>query len=312
VSAEPSGKLHRVGWLSPGLTADPKFPLWVAFMEGFRDLGYVEGQNLMLEGRFAGGDLERLPVLARELVAMSIEVLVVFGPTPMRAAQAAAQGVVPIVMVAGSSDPVAEGYVASFARPGTNVTGLTYAVSAERFGKQLEFLKEAISVSRVALLWDGTIEIFNRSWAPALNEAARILGLEIEGPFLIRAPEELERTFADMAARQVQAVLVASSGALGQSSDRLAEVALRHWMPVMAAFREFTEAGILMSYGPNMPAIYRRAAVFVDKILKGTPPGEIPVEQPVSHDLIINLKTARALGLTLPPAIIARADEVIE
>jgi putative ABC transport system substrate-binding protein len=284
VSAELSGKLHRVGWPSPGVTADPKFPLWVAFMEGFRDLGYAEGQNLMLEGRFAGGDLERLPVLARELVAMSVEVLVVFGPTPMRAAQAVAQDVVPIVMVAGRSDPVAEGYVARFARPGTNVTGLTYAVSAERFGKQLEFLKEAISVSRVALLWDGTIEIFNRSCAPALNEAAR----------------------------QVQAVLVASSGVLGQSSDRLAEVALRHRMPVMAAFREFTEAGILMSYGPNMPATYRRAAVFVDKILKSTPPGEIPVEQPVSHDLIINLKTARALGLTLPPAVLARADEVIE
>jgi len=307
----PSSKAHRVGVLGSSAAPEADDPIWAAFKEGFRDLGYTEG-HIVLESRFSGGDLERLHALAQELVALKVEVLVVLGPTPMRAAQTAALGIVPIVMVAGSSDPIAEGYIASFARPGTNITGLTFAVSAERFGKQLELLNDATAVSRVAILWDGPVEIFSRSWAPALNEAARTLALTIEGPFLVRAPEELERAFAEMAAKQVQAVLVAASGILTQSRAKLAEIALRHRMPVMAAFRHFPASGSLMSYGPNLPSIYRRAPVFVANILKGTPPGEIPVEQPVKYDMVINLKTAKVLGLTIPPTLLARADEVIE
>jgi putative tryptophan/tyrosine transport system substrate-binding protein len=307
-----SVKSHRVGALAGGFPPRPGDPIWAAFTEGFRELGYVEGRNLVLEGRFAAGNLERLPALARELAALKVEAIVVFGPAPMRAAQAATRDI-PIVMAAGSSDPVAEGYIASFARPGGNITGLTYAVSAERFGKQLELLKEAVgALLRVAMLWDGDLELFRRSWEPALEQAAGQLDLEFEGPFLVRAPEEFERAFAQMVDRRVQGVLVASSAIITQSREKLAEVAARHRMPVIAAFREFPATGSLMSYGPNLPSIYRRAAAFVDKILTGTPPGEIPVEQPIRYDFAINLKTARTLGLTIPPTLLARADEVIE
>jgi ABC-type uncharacterized transport system substrate-binding protein len=238
--------------------------------------------------RFADGDVDRLPVLARELAASKPDVILVLGPGPMRAAKDAA-GTTPIVMAAGSSDPVGEGYIASFARPGGNVTGLTYAVSSERFGKQLEILKEAVGdLSRVAMLWDGDLELFRRAWSPALEDAARHLAMSIEGPFLVRAPENFQQAFAQMVDKRVQAVHVGSLSIITQSRDKLAEIAIRHRMPVMAAFREFPASGSLMSYGPSLPSIYRRAAVFVDKILKGTPPGEIPVEQPVKHYLTIN------------------------
>jgi len=216
-------------------------------------------------------------------------------------------------MAAGSSDPIGEGYIASFARPGGNVTGLTYAVSSERFQKQLEILKEAVApLARLGVWWDGDPEVYRRSWVPALDEAGRQLGLKIDGPFLVRKPDDIEATFTSMTDRQVQAVLVASSGITYDNRYRVAKMALEHRLPVIAAFREFTHAGMLMSYGPNFPAIYHRAASYVDKVLKGTPPAEIPVEQPTKYDLVINVKTAKALGLTIPPNVLARADEVRE
>jgi len=279
---------------------------------GLSELGYVEGKNLTLEARFAAGDLDRLPLLAAELAAMNVDVIVVIGPAPMRAAKSAAQGI-PIVMVAGSSDPVAEGLIASFARPSGNITGLTYAVSSERFGKQLEILKEAIgSFSRVAVLWDADPELFRRSWAPALEAAARQLEFQIEAPFLVRKLDDFESAFTAMAERQVEAVVVTASSIIYENRERVAEIALQRRLPTMAAFREFPASGILMSYGPNLPSIFRRAAAFIDKIVKGTPPGDIPVEQPTKYDLVINLRTAKALGLTIPGTVIARADEVIE
>jgi putative ABC transport system substrate-binding protein len=310
--AQQRAQIYRVGVLGAGHVPETDLPTWAAFRQGLLELRYVEGTNLVLEGRFAGGDLERLAPLARELAALKVNVIVVFGPAPMRAAQAAGQGI-PIVMVAASSDPVGEGYIASFARPGGNITGLTYAVSSERFGKQLELLNEAVNaLSRVAVLWDADVELFRRSIAPALDEAARQLNLKIEGPFLVRAPEQFDRAFAEMADRRVQAVIVTATGIVGQNGQKLAEVALHYRMPTMAAFRELVLSGTLMSYGPNFPSIYHRASAFVDKILKGTPPGEIPVEQPVKYDLVINLKTAKALGISIPPTLAARADEVIE
>jgi len=302
----------RVGILAAGASALKDYPPWAEFEQGIRELGYIQGRNLVLEGRFAEGDLERLPTLAAELAAMKVDVIVILGPAPMRAAKAAAADI-PIVMVAGSSDTIGEGFIASFARPGGNITGLTYAVSSERFGKPLEILKEAIDpMSRVAVLWDDDIELFRRAWAPALEQAARQLGLQIGGPFLVRARDDLDLTFAAMAEWRAEAALVATSGIIYQNRSRLAELANSHRLPVMAAFRDLAAAGSLMSYGPNLAAIYRRVPVYVDKILKGERPGDIPVEQPTKFDLVINLKTARALAVHFPASILARADEVIE
>ena len=216
-------------------------------------------------------------------------------------------------MAAGSSDPIGEGYITSFAQPGGNITGLTYAVSSERLQKQLEILKEAVGpLSRVGIWWDGDPDLYRRSWAPALDEAARQLGLEMDGPFLVHKPEDFEGAFASMTERRAQAAIVASSSITFAHRHRVARAALKYRLPVMAAFRELPQAGMLMSYGPNIAAIYHRAASYADKVLKGTPPGEIPVEQPTKYDLVINLKTAGALGLTIPPTLLARADEVIE
>jgi putative tryptophan/tyrosine transport system substrate-binding protein len=309
---QQAGKSYRIGVLAPGPRPSADDPPWVAFKQGFSELGYVEGQNLILERRFAEGDLERLPALVSELAATKVDAIVVLGPTPMRAAKAGARDI-PIVMVAGSSDPIGEGYIASFARPGGNITGLTYAVSAERFGKQLELLREAAGpLLRIGVLWDLDLELFHRSWSPALNEAGRQFGLQVEGPFLVRDADSLDRAVAAMVERQIEAVLVATGGIIFQNRGRLAALAGQRRLPVMAAFRDFPATGSLMSYGPNLAAIYRRAAAFVDKIVKGAPPGEIPVEQPTKYDLVINLKTAAALGLTIPPPLLSRADEVIE
>jgi putative ABC transport system substrate-binding protein len=310
--AQQPSKLYRVGVLAAGSIPAPGDLAWMAFKEGFRDLGYIEGRDFLLEGRFAAGDLKRLPALAAELAAIKVDAIVVFGPAPMRAVKAAGQDI-PIVMVAGSSDPIGEGFIASFARPGGTITGLTYAVSSDRFGKQLELLREAVGrMSRVAVLWDAELDVYRRNWAPAVEDAARQLGLQIDGPFLVQKPDDLESAFAAMAERQVEAVLVTASSIIYQNRERVAANAARHRLPSMAAFRDFPASGSLMSYGPNLPAIYRRAPTFVDKIVKGTPPAEIPVEQPARYDLVINLTTAKALGLTIPPTLLARADEVIE
>jgi putative tryptophan/tyrosine transport system substrate-binding protein len=312
VHAQQPSKSYRVGVLAAGGSNTPDLPLWAAFAQGFRDLGYIEGRNLVLEGRFAEGSLDRLPALVAELAALKVDVIVVFGPAPVAAAKAMAAGI-PIVMVAGSSDPIGEGLIASFARPGGNITGLTYAVSSERFGKQLEMLKEVVGpLSRVAVLWDADLDLFRCSWAVPLEAAARELNLQIEAPFLVHKADDFESAFAAMAERKVEAVVVTSNSIMLQNKERVAKIALQHRLPTMAAFKEFPAVGLLMSYGPNLPSIYRRAAAFVDRILKGTPPADIPVEQPTKYDLVINLNTAKALGVTIPPSRLARADEVIE
>jgi putative ABC transport system substrate-binding protein len=252
--AQDHKKVYRVGMLSAGLPPKSDDPAWVAFRQGFRDLGYAEGQNLALEGRFAGGDLDRLPGMAAELAAMNVDAVTIFGPGPMRAA--AAKPAVPIVMVASSSDPVGEGYIASFARPGGNITGLTYAVSSDRFAKQLEILKEAVgTLSRVAVLWDADPDLFQRTWRPALDDAARHLGLVVTGPYIVSKPEDFQPIFANMRQDRPDGLLVATTGVIFPHRDRVAKLAIQHRLATIAAFREFPQTGRLLSYGPNIAAI---------------------------------------------------------
>jgi putative ABC transport system substrate-binding protein len=305
-------RTYRIGVLAAGPRPTAEIPTWAAFLSGLRDLGYAEGRNLVLENRFAEGRLERLPELAAGLVAARVDVIVVAGPAPMPAAKAAT-ATVPIVMIAGSGDPVGEGLVASLARPGGNITGLTFAASSERYAKQLELLNEAAGrIARVAFLWDGDEAYYQKNLAPALDQAAHQLGIRIIGPVLVHSPGGLEAAFAAMVAQQAQAILAATTGVILSQRVRAAALAIQHRLPMMVAFRELVAAGSLMSYGPNFAEVYRRAAVFIDKILKGARPADIPVEQPPKYDMIVNLATARALGLAIPPAILARADEVIE
>src|SRR5262245_11474174 len=242
-------KLYRIGVLAPGYPHHPRLsrPAWDAFEQGLRELGYVEGQNFIFEYRYAEGRLERLAVLATELVSMNVDLIVVPGPAPVPAAKAATSNI-PIVMIAGSSDPIGEGLTASFARPGGNITGLTYAASSDRFGKQLQILKEAIGrVSRVGVLWDLELEYFQRAWAPALGEAAGQLGIEIAGPFLVRDENEFGPAFGAMGQQAVDAVLVAAGGTSYNSRALVAQLALHNRLPAIAAFREFPQVGLLLS-----------------------------------------------------------------
>jgi putative ABC transport system substrate-binding protein len=312
VEAQPAAKVHRVGFLSAGAQPPTPLPSLEAFQGGLRELGYVERQNLVMEWRFAGGALARLPDLATDLVRSNVDVIVVAGPGPMQAARAATTKI-PIVMLAGSGDPVGDGLAASLARPGGNITGLTYAVSPERFGKQLELLKEAVGrLTRVAVLWDLDMDLYNRQWATPLGDAARRLDLSLLGPVQVREPAQLDAAFAVLTEQKAEAILVVMGGALYQHRARVAELAGRHRLPAVAAFKEFPQAGGFMSYGPDLPDIYRRGTTYVDRILKGAKPGDLPIEQPTKYELVLNAKTARALGFTLTPSLMLRADQVIE
>jgi putative ABC transport system substrate-binding protein len=306
--SQPAGGTHRIGVLGPGGTPSAL----ATFIDGLRELGYVEGRNVSLEQRYAAGHLERLPQLASELVGIPVNVIVVAGPGPLRAAMEATTRI-PIVMIASSSDPVGEGVVKSLAHPGGNVTGLTYSVSPERFGKQLELLKEAApGVTRVALWWDMDMAIFSRSWAAPLEAAARKLRLQIQPPVQVLSKDGVERAFTAMKQQRADAVLIAMGGPTFEYRALVATEALRARLPTVSAFRSFTDSGGLMSYGPDFPGIYRRAATYVDRILKGTPAGELPIELPTKYELVINLKTAKVLGLTISQALLLRADKVIE
>jgi putative ABC transport system substrate-binding protein len=281
-------------------------------VQGLRDLGYVEGRNLVIEYPDAREREDRLPELAADLVRSRVDVILVIGPAALGPARKATK-TIPLVMIAGSSDPVAEGVAQSLARPGGNITGLTYAVSSERFGKQLEFLKSAAGrVARVAVLWDFDLEIFRRFWAAPLADAGRILGMEVQDPVLVRDAHELPAAFTRMKQQRANAFLVASSGPLFPARAQVAELALQDRLPAITAFKEFPQVGLLMSYGPDFPDINRRAAGYVDRILKGAKPGDLPIELPTKYELVINLRTAKALGLTIPQTLLLRADEVIQ
>jgi putative tryptophan/tyrosine transport system substrate-binding protein len=308
--AQQATQVHRIGFLHPGLSL-PEPPNLEALRQGLREMGYVEGQNLVIASRYAEGREERLPDLAAELARLKVDVIVAGGgAVVIRAAQGATR-TIPIVM-AGTSDPVAEGLVASLARPGGNITGLSY-LTAEIPGKRLELLKEAVPQStRIAVLVNPASALYE----PAMHNltvAAQALGLQLH-VVEVRRAEELDTAFTAMTQEHADALLVVADAALLSSSrrGRLADLAATSRLPAMYSWKFFVEAGGLMSYGPSILDIYRRAATYVDKILKGAKPADLPVEQPTTFELVINLKTAKALGITIPPTLLFRADEVLQ
>jgi putative tryptophan/tyrosine transport system substrate-binding protein len=304
--AQPAGKVWRIGMLFGSV--GPESPWGVSFRQGLRELGYIEGQNIALEWRLSGGQAERLPGLAAELVRLPVDVIVA-GDNPAIAAAQQVTSTIPIVMVL-AMDPVRTGFVGSLARPGSNITGLTFQ-GTDIQGKALQLLKDAVpTVSRVAVLWDAT-EPGRRVQATEAEEAARALGLEVH-LLGVRSPAELESLFTVMSRERVDAVLVHPSQMIGLHHTRLAALAAQSRLTTIGLTRAWVEAGGLMSYGPRYLDLYRRAASYVDKLLRGTPAADLPVEQPLKFELVINLKTAKALGLTPPPTLLIQADEVIQ
>jgi len=282
--------------------------LWQATRDGLRDLGYVEGQNLVIEFRSAAGKFDRIPDLLAELIRLRVDVIVIIGD-PLVLAAKQATSTVPIVMV-GAGDPVGRGFVASLARPGGNITGISNLV-VPLTGKWLELAKEVTpGISRVAILRNGGNPTHPLFWAEAQTSAPG-LALSVSS-VEVRGPADLERAFASMAQERVGAVVVLADPMLGAHRARLAELSLKHRLVSVAPFRENPENGALMSYGPSLRANFRRAATYVDRILKGAKPADLPVEQPTRFELVVNLKTAKALGLTIPPSLLLRADQVIE
>jgi putative ABC transport system substrate-binding protein len=306
--AQPAGKVYRIGYLSAPTRASVENALG-AFLRTLRELGWVEGQNLIIEYRWAEGKVERLPELAAELVRSKVDVIV----APAGSAALAAKGAtssIPIVMMF-SSDPVATGLVASLSRPGGNVTGTSFALGPEIFGKQLQVLKEVVpNASRVAIL----VNPADQASALQLREvevAARSLGMRLQH-VEARGPEELDNAFAAMARERAEALVVGRDATFLVHRARLAELAMKGRLPTVFNFRESVEAGGLMAYAVNMSDFIGRAAGYVDKILRGAKPADLPVEQPTKFELVINAKTARALGLTFPQSLLLRADEVIQ
>ena len=304
VDAQQPAKVARVGVLLYSTPeADPNI---AAFRQGLRDLGYLEGQNLAMEYRFAEGKPERLPGLAADLVRLKPDVIFVLGGDVVRSAKQATE-TIPIVM-AISTDPVEQGVVASFGRPGGNVTGVSF-VADELAGKRLELLKEvAPRVSRVAFLWnpDHLDPEFRET-----QRGARALGLQLL-PIEVRRPADFDAAFQAATRGRAQALLVVSSILMSLQQQQIAGFAAKQRLPLIAGWGPWTQAGALLAYGPNLNEMVRRAATHVDKILKGAKPADLPVEQPMRFELVINMKTAKALGLTFPPSILVRADQVIE
>jgi putative tryptophan/tyrosine transport system substrate-binding protein len=306
--AQPPTHLHRIGALSGFGTPPGRDPFVEAFLEGMRALGYVEGQHFVLEYRAAAGQHERFPALAAELVQLKPDVIVTQG-TPAALAAKDATTTIPIVMV-GVGDPVESGLVASLARPGGNVTGLSL-LAPELVGKQLELLKDVLpTVSRVAVLWNPANPA-HALQVRAADVAARALGVQLHR-VEARGPEAFDGAFAAMTRAHAGALLVLADTLFFEYRRRLAELAATSRLPIMHYSRAFVEAGGLISYWASEPGGWRRGATYVDKILKGAKPADLPVEQPTKFELVINLKTAEALGITVPPSLLLLADEVIQ
>ena len=307
-NAQQVTKVYRIGFLSPGFPRPDHDPPVDAFRQGLRELGYVEGQNLVIAYRGAEGKEQRLPDLAAELVGLPVEVIVAVGPTATRAAQHVTH-TIPIVMT-GTGDPVGAGFVASLARPGGNITGLSLMMT-ELPGKRLELLKETVPQStRVAVLANPAFP-FYQLYVHNLTVAAHALGLSLHMAE-VHSADELDPVFAAMHREGADALMVLSDPALMDNLlGRVAALAAAHRLPAMYNWKMYVEAGGLMSYGPSLSDSHRHAATYVDKILKGAKPADLPVEQPTQYELVINLKTAQALGLTMPPSILLQANEVI-
>ena len=308
--AQPAEQVRRIGMLRAGVTTTDSERNLEAFRQGLHALGYIEGQHLVIVSRSAEGSTERLPDLAAELVRLPVEVLVAAGAPAIRAAQNATR-TIPIVM-AGTADAVAQGFIASLAHPGGNITGLS-DLGAELPGKRLELLKETVPQSaRIAVLLNPASP-YHAARMHNLTVAAQTLGVQLH-VVEVRRAEEVAPAFAALAQARADALLVVSDAlVLSTSRDRrIAALAATSRLPAMYDWRAFVDAGGLMSYGPSFQDTYRRAAAYVDKILKGVRPGELPVEQPIKFELIINLKTAKALGMTMPPSLLLLADEMIQ
>src|SRR6266446_7084594 len=303
--AQQAAKVARIGYLTNSLGVNPHLP--EAFRQGLRDLGYVEGRNLVIESRDAEGNADRLPALAAELVALKVDVIVA---TFTLAALVAKQApmTLPIVFT-NAGDPVTSGLVTSLARPGGNVTGLSN-LSAELVGKCLEQLTQAVpGVSRVAVLWHpGNLgDRTEKEMLKAAEVAARALGVRLQ--FVeARAPADFDRAFSDMTRARAGALTVLVSPMFFGERRRLVDLAAKTRLPTVFPWREYVDAGGLLAYGADLADLFRRAATYVDNILKGTKPGDLPIEQPTKYELVINLKTAKALGLTIPPSLLSRAD----
>jgi putative tryptophan/tyrosine transport system substrate-binding protein len=307
--AQQPARTARIGFLSLDLAGNPRGT--DAFHQGMRELGYVEGRNVVIDYRDAAGKRDRLSALAAELVALKVDVIV--APTVL-ASLAAKQATrtIPIIF-AGASDPVADGLVTSLARPGGNATGLSN-LGPELVGKRLELLTQAVpGVSRVAVLWQpgGGGERTDIDMLTGAEVAARALGVQ---PQFVeaRGPAEIDRAFADMTSARAEALLVLPYAIMFVERRRLVDLAARNRLPAVYPSRQYVEAGGLMAYGPSLVDLLRRAATYVDRILRGASPADLPVEQPTKFELVVNLKTARTLGITIPQSVLGRADEVIQ
>jgi putative tryptophan/tyrosine transport system substrate-binding protein len=307
--AQQPTKVPRIGYLAVS-SAAAHAPRTEGFRQGLRELGYIEGKNIVIEQRYAEGNLDRLPELAAELVRLKVDIIVAAGGINVIPAAKNATKTIPIVMGGSGIDPVVAGLVESLARPGGNVTGLTN-LTRELGGKRLELLKEAVpKVARVAVLYDQANQPSVIEVKEVLPVAARALGLTIQ-PWEVRRADGFEKVFAVLNKQRPDGLHVGGGSLMGANRKRIASFALKSRLPSLFTDKEAVDAGGLMSYGADAVDGYRRVATYVDKILKGAKPADLPVEQPTKFDLVINLKTAKQIGLTIPPNVLARADRVI-
>ncbi len=307
VNAQQTGKVYRIGFLSPGPGPSSSTE---AFRQGLRELGYVEGRNFIIEYRWAAGKVERLPELAKELVLLKVNIIVA-SSTPTIEAAKRATSTIPIVMVA-VADPVGSGLVDGLARPGGNVTGLSL-MSTDLAGRRLQLVRELLpKATRVAVLTYRGYTTPSKAYLEQMRAAAKQMGLLLVVQEVNEAGDDLPGAFAAVERERSQALDVRVTASSTYNPKRIVDLAAQHRLPVVYDARNFVEAGGLVSYGPNLQEISRRAATYVDKILKGAKPADLPVEQPTKFELVINLKTAKALGLTIPKSLLQRADEIIQ
>jgi putative ABC transport system substrate-binding protein len=303
--AQQPKKMPRIGFLFIGSKDQPHLE---AFRQGLRDLGYVEGKNISIEYRYAEGKPDALPTLAGELVGLNVDVILT---TTLRASRAAAQvtSTIPIVGV-GIGDPISAGLVKSLARPSGNVTGLSNSAGPGLWGKQLELLNEAVPrISLVAVLWNIDVDRLASVMNEEVKTAAKALRVQIR-PYEIKSAADIDRAFDDLKKNRAQALLITAGPVMTRNSKTISELATKLHLPAMYNTRQFVEDGGLMAYGVNFADLYRRAATYVDKIVKGRKPTDLPVEQPMKFEFVINLKAAKQIGLTIPPNLLARADRV--
>ncbi len=310
-SARPkqAGKIYRIGYLAvPPVT--PQSDYWEPFLQGLRELGYAEGKNLVIERRYSEGKNERLPELAGELLQLQVQVIVTFASLATEAARQRTK-TTPIVMVS-VADPIGAGFIASFARPAGNITGLSNQFG-DLEGKALQLLSEVVPrLSRLAVLYNPD-DRGSALGLTAMEDLARLLNVRVM-PVGARRPEDQDGAIATLAREKPDALRVSPTFTFFRDPDRIriADFALTNRIPTITGGKRFVEQGLLMSHAPGVPDLFRRAATYVDKILKGAKPAELPVEQPTKFELVINLRTAKALGLTIPQSVLLRADEVIQ